>query len=95
VAHAVLGGQLGAALAERLLLSREPGAAGCQYTGATGELVEFQQPGLVGVEQASALALFGLDGCVQAFELRGHQLVLVGRPGQHSALGGQELVWGK
>ena len=95
MAHAVLGGQLGAALAERLLLSREPGAAGCQYTGATGELLEFQQPGLVGVKQASALALFGLDGCVEVFELRGHQLVLVGRPGEHSALGGQELVWGK
>jgi hypothetical protein len=50
---------------------------------------------LVGVEQASALALFGLDGCVQALELRGHQLVLVGRPGEHSALGGQQLVRGE
>jgi hypothetical protein len=50
---------------------------------------------LVGVKQASALALFGLDGCIQALELPGHQLVLVGRPGEHSALAGQQLVRGK
>jgi hypothetical protein len=50
---------------------------------------------LVGVEQASALAFLGIDGCVQALELRGHQLVLFGRPCEHSALGGQQLVGGK
>ena len=42
VAQTVLGGQLGAAAAECLFLSRELGAAGCQCAGATGELFEFQ-----------------------------------------------------
>jgi hypothetical protein len=39
-ADAVVGGQVGAAAAECVLLSRELGATGCQYAGATGEFFE-------------------------------------------------------
>jgi hypothetical protein len=46
-------------------------------------------------KSASSAVATSSPSCVQALELSGHQLVLVGRPGKHSALGGQQLVWGK
>ena len=60
--------------------------------GAAGELVEFEQPGLVGVEQPGAFALVALEGAVEPLELSGDELVLVGwRAGDHGALGGDQL----
>jgi hypothetical protein len=91
-AQPVLGGQLGAACGERLFLLQELAAAGCERGGASGELCEFDQAGLVGVEQPGALSLLGVDGRVQAFELGGDQFVLVGLPGEKRALGGEQLL---
>lgn len=50
------------AFGERVLLARELVAAGGELAGAAGELVEPEQLGLVGVEQAGALALGALQG---------------------------------
>ena len=60
------------------LLLGELVAAGGERGGASGELVEVEQPGLVGVEQPGAFAFVGVERGVEAFELSGDQLVLVG-----------------
>ena len=69
--------------------------AGGERAAASSELIEVQHAGLVGVKQPGAFALLGVDGGVQALELAGDQLVLVGRAGEHGALAGEELLWVK
>ena len=95
VAQPVLGGELGAACGECLAFVHELAVAGGERAGTSGELVEVEQTGLVGVKQSCALGLFGVDDGVQALELGGDQLVLVGRAGEHGALAGEELLWVK
>jgi hypothetical protein len=56
----VLGGELGAATAERVLLLGELLAARGEGGRPPGELVEFEQPCLVGVEQPGPFALAAL-----------------------------------
>ena len=91
-AQTVLGRELGAALGERVSLLAELLAAGGERRGASRELVEVDQPSLVGVKQPGALALRGVERCVQALELRGDKLVLVRGAGDQGALGGDQLV---
>lgn len=57
--------------------------------------VELEETGLVGVKQPRALTVLGVDGGVQALELAGDQLVLVGRAAEHGALAGEQLLWVK
>ena len=67
-------------------------AAGGEGAGAPGELVEFEQSGLVGVQQPGALALVAVQRGVEPSQLSGDQLVLVGRrAGDDGALAGDEL----
>ena len=68
-------------------------AAGGERAGASGQFVELEETGLVGVKQPRALTVLGVDGGVQAFELAGDQLVLVGRAGEHGTLAGEQLLW--
>ena len=67
-------------------------AAGGERGGPSGQLVKFDQPGLVGVKEPGSLAFLGVDGAVQALELRGDEFVLVGCAGDEGALGGDELL---
>ena len=60
-AQPVLGRELGAAAAERVLLLGELVAACGERGGPPGEFVEFEQPGLVGVEQPGAFAVVALE----------------------------------
>ncbi len=91
-AQPVLGGELGAAAGEGVLLLGELVAPGRDGGGAVGELVEFEQLGLVGVDQPGAFALVALQGVVEPLELGGDEFVLVGwRAGDHGALGGDQL----
>ena len=69
--------------------------AGGERAGASGELVEVEQAGLVGVKEAGALALLGVDGGVESLELAGDQLVLVRFAGEHGTLAGEQLLWVK
>ena len=67
-------------------------AAGGEGGGAPGELVEFEQSGLVGVQQSGALALVAVQRGIEPSELGGDELVLVGRrSGDHGALAGDQL----
>ena len=69
-------------------------AAGGDRGGSVGELIEFEQPGLVGVEQPGAFAFMALEGGVESFELSEDEFVLVGwRAGDHGVLGGDQLSW--
>ena len=70
-------------------------AAGGERTGASGQLLEVQQAGLVGVKQPSAFGLLGVEGGVQSLELAGDQLVLVGGAREDGALAGKQLLWVK
>jgi hypothetical protein len=91
-AQPVLGRKLGAVAGEGVLLLGELVAAGRDGVGAAGEFVEFNQPGLVGVEQPGALVVLVLDGDVGSLELSGDELVLVGwRAGDHGAPVGDQL----
>ena len=85
----VLGGELGAAFGERLLLSCELVLAGGEPAGASGQLLEIEKTGLVGVKQPSALGVLGVEGGVQSLELAGDQLVLVGGAREDGALAGE------
>ena len=67
-------------------------AAGGEGGGAPGELVEFEQPSLVGIQQPDALALVAVHRGIEPSQLSGDQLVLVGRrSGDHGALARDQL----
>jgi len=67
-------------------------AAGGDGGGASGEIVEFEQSGLVGVEQSGSFSLAALQDGVEAVELGSDELILVDRgAGDHGALGSDQL----
>ena len=81
-----------ASSALRLRTSFSLVAAGGDRGGSVGELVEFEQLGLVGVAQSGAFTLVVLDRVVEPLELCGDEFVLVGwRAGDHGVLGGDQL----
>ena len=92
VTQPVLGGELGAARGEGVALAHELVVAGGERAGASGELVEVQQVGLVGVQQPGTLAVLGVDRGGQALELAGDQLVLIRRAGEHGAFASEQLL---
>jgi len=84
--------ELGAAVGELGVLGGELVAAGGERRGAAGELVEIQQRGLVGVEQADAFAVGLVDLALDRGQLCGDQVVVVERDGgDDRALAGEQL----
>ena len=78
-AQPVLACEVGAAVGEFGVLGGELVSPGGERRGATGELVEVEQRGLVGVEQPAALELGLLELAFERGELGADEVVVVGR----------------